>query len=98
MNPIYYLYLINKITLLIIYFLDLKFLFIVIHVKDKSVVIFHTTKEYIIFTVFDVNFPRKFLLCPFSYMSSCAIMTISHFIFHIPKKIGLLFKKLDVFS
>jgi hypothetical protein len=74
--------LLTKITLLITYFLDLKFLFIILHGKDGYVFIFHITKKYIISAIFDVNFSRKFFLCPFNFirMSFCAIMSISYFV------------------
>lgn len=88
------------------YFVDPKFLLIVIHVKHKYVFIFHITKKYVSFAVFDMNFLRKPLLCPFSYktkditrMSSCAIMSLSCLIpnvLHKPRKTEPLFKKLDV--
>lgn len=45
--------------------------------KDKSVLIFHIIKKYTIVTVFDVIFPRKFLVpVHLIRMSSCAIMSV----------------------
>lgn len=83
------------------YFLELTFLLIVIHVQDKYLY-FHIAKKHIIFVVI---FPSKFLLCPFSLriMLSCAtVKTLfySQYIFHKPKKQKnrAVVKKLNIFS
>lgn len=57
-----------------------------------NISIFHIAKKY---TVFAVNFPKTFLLCPFSLrVLSCAIVKTlfySQYVFHKPKP-GLLLK------